>query len=169
MQIQCQSVDTSVSSTENLHFFQNIEGYNVTRLKWGTDKFKVPVTLSFWVRTNCFGTYCVGIENNATDRCCIKEYEVKSGFKWQKVVLTFPGCPDGVWNNTNGVGIRLRFALAVGDTYNDGIDGQWITNDELSTSNQVNFMSNTNHRFFITGVQLENHEQRYRLRTSFTC
>ena len=26
---------------------------------------------------------------------------------------------------------------AVGDTYNDGIDGQWITNDELSTSNQV--------------------------------
>ena len=110
MQIACQSVDTSVSSTENLHFFQNIEGYNVTRLKWGTDK-AVPVTLSFWVRTNCFGTYCVGIENNATDRCCIKEYEVKSGFKWQKVVLTFPGCPDGVWNNTNGVGIRLRFAI----------------------------------------------------------
>ena len=154
MQIACQSVDTSVSSTENLHFFQNIEGYNVTRLKWGTDK-AVPVTLSFWVRTNCFGTYCVGIENNATDRCCIREYEVRSEFNWQKVVLTFPGCTDGVWNNTNGVGIRLRFALAVGDTYDDGIDGQWITNDELSTSNQVNFMSNTNHRFFITGVQLE--------------
>ena len=153
MQIACASY-TSLASTQNVHFFQNIEGYNITRLKWGTDK-AVPVTLSFWVRCNYPGIYCVGIENNATDRCNIREYTINPGFTWQKVVLTFPGCPDGVWDNLTNTGIRLRFCLGTGDTYDDGVDGQWISSDELATSNQTNFMDSNNNRFFITGVQLE--------------
>ena len=153
MQIACASY-TSLASTQNVHFFQNIEGYNITRLKWGTEK-AIPVTLSFWVRCNYPGIYCVGIENNATDRCNIREYTINPGFKWQKVVLTFAGCPDGVWDNLTNTGIRLRFCLGTGDTYNDGVDGQWISSDELATSNQTNFMDSNNNRFFITGVQLE--------------
>ena len=153
MQIACASY-SGLSGTQNVHFFQNIEGYNITRLKWGTEK-AIPVTLSFWVRCNYPGIYCVGIENNATDRCNIREYTINPGFKWQKVVLTFPGCPDGVWDNLTNTGIRLRFCLGTGDTYNDGVDGQWISNDELATSNQTNFMDSNNNRFFITGVQLE--------------
>ena len=154
MQIACTGTDTSIGSTQNLHFFQNIEGYNTIGLKWGTT-FASDVTLSFWVRSNVAGIYCVGLENNATDRSCIKEYTVNSGFRWQKVVLTFPGCTDGTWVKDNGCGIRLRFCLAVSDAYNDGVDGVWGTTDELSTGNQTNFMTSTNNRFFITGVQLE--------------
>ena len=154
MQIACTGTDTSIGSTQNLHFFQNIEGYNTIGLKWGTT-FASDVTLSFWVRSNVPGIYCVGLENNATNRSCIKEYTVNSGFKWQKVVLTFPGCTDGTWVKDNGCGIRLRFCLAVSDAYNDGVDGVWGTTDELSTGNQTNFMTSTNNRFFITGVQLE--------------
>ena len=154
MQIACTGTDTSIGSTQNLHFFQNIEGYNTIGLKWGTT-FASDVTLSFWVRSNVAGIYCVGLENNATDRSCIKEYTVNSGFRWQKVVLTFPGCKDGTWVKDNGCGIRLRFCLATGDSYNDGVDGVWGTTDELSTGNQTNFMTSTNNRFFITGVQLE--------------
>jgi hypothetical protein len=125
MQIACASY-SGLSGTQNVHFFQNIEGYNITRLKWGTEK-AIPVTLSFWVRCNYPGIYCVGIENNATDRCNIREYTINPGFKWQKVELTFPGCPDGVWDNLTNTGIRLRFCLGTGDTYNDGVDGQWIS------------------------------------------
>ena len=154
MQLACTNGDASISTTQNTHFFQNIEGYNITHLQWGTVR-AAPVTLSFWVKCNVPGIYCVGLENNATDRSCIREYEVKPGYKWQKVVLTFPGCQDGVWDNENGVGIRLRFCLAVGDTYNDGVDGIWGTTDELATPNQTNWMINSNSRYFITGVQLE--------------
>lgn len=154
MLISCQGADTSIASTQNVHFFQNIEGYNIARLGWGTPSAK-PVTLSFWVRCNVPGTYCVGLENNATNRSCMREYEVKPGHKWQKIVLTYPGCRDGTWEVTNSAGIRLRFALAVGETYNDGVDGVWGTSDELSTANQENFMSSINNRYFITGVQLE--------------
>ena len=154
MLISCQGADTSLASTQNTHFFQNIEGYNIARLGWGTPGAK-PVTLSFWVRCNLPGIYCVGLENSATDRSCIREYEVKPGHNWQKVVLTFPGCTDGSWEVTHGTGIRLRFCLASGTQYDDGIDGQWVNSDELTTGNQENFMSSINNRYFITGVQLE--------------
>ena len=154
MQIACTGTDTSLSSTQNLHFFQNIEGYNTARLGFGTPGAK-PATLSFWVRSNVPGTYCVGLENNAVNKCCIREYTVKSGFKWQKVKLTFPGCTDGTWETTNACGIRVRFALSSGSQYIDGIDGEWVNTDELTTGNQVNFMDSTSNRYFITGVQLE--------------
>ena len=154
MQIACTGTDTSLASTQNLHFFQNIEGYNIIQLGWGTPGAK-PATLSFWVRSNIAGTYCVGLENSATNRCCIREYTVDPGNKWQKVVLTFPGCFDGSWESTHGCGIRVRFALTSGTQYDDGIDGQWVNSDELTTGNQVNFMSSTSNRYFITGVQLE--------------
>ena len=101
MQIACTGTDSSIGSTQNLHFFQNIEGYNTIGLKWGT-AFASDVTLSFWVRSNAPGTYCVGLENNGTDRSCIKEYTINPGFSWQKVVLTFPGCSDGTWVKDNG-------------------------------------------------------------------
>lgn len=154
MQIACSGVDNALDTQENLHFFQNIEGYNTIGLKWGTVNAS-DVTLSFWVRTNVPGIYCVGLENNSTNRCCIKEYTVESGFDWQKIVLTFPGCKDGTWVKDNGCGIRVRFCLGTGNAYNDGIEGEWVNSDELSTANQTNFMTSTSNRFFITGVQLE--------------
>jgi len=154
MQIAVQTDNSSLSSNENLHFFQNIEAYNTTRLGWGTPGAK-PATLSFWVRSNVPGTYCVGLENNAVNKTCIREYTVKPGFEWQKVALTFPGPTDGTWEATNSIGIRVRFCLASGTQYDDGIDGQWVNSDELTAGNQVNFVSSTSNRYFITGVQLE--------------
>ena len=154
MQIACTGTDTGLASTQNLHFFQNIEGYNIVPLAWGTPSAK-PATLSFWVRCNLPGTYCVGLENSATDKCCIKEYTVNPGHKWQKVVLTFPGCTSGTWESTYGCGIRVRFALSSGSQYDDGRDGEWVNTDELTTGNQVNFMTSTSNRYLITGVQLE--------------
>ena len=103
------------------------------------------------------GIFAVGLENSATDRCCIRDYQQNGNFRWNKVVLTFPGCPDGTWLQTNGTGMRVRFCLASGVTYDDGIDGVWVNSDQLCTtkSQVVNFMDSTNNRFMITGVQLE--------------
>ncbi len=154
MQIACASVDTSVSSSENVHFFQNIEGHNCAHLQWGTDNAK-PVTLSFWVKTNKEGIYSVGLENNNANRNCIREFFHDGTHKWQKFSMTYPGCIDGTWEQNNGLGIRVRFCLTSADQYGDGKDGVWVTTDELHAGRQTNFMDNTSNRFFITGVQLE--------------
>ena len=55
----------------------------------------------------------------------------------------------------NGIGLRVRFCLASGTTYDDGKEGEWVNSDELTAGTQVNFMSSTSNRFMITGVQLE--------------
>ena len=146
----------SLSSGHNVHFFQNIEAYNINHLGWGTMSAK-PVTLSFWVKTNVTGVFAVGLENSAHDRCCIRDYKQKGDSKWNKVILTFPGCTDGTWLTTDGCGMRVRFCLASGVQFDDGVDGVWVNSDELctTTSQVVNFMDSTNNRFFITGVQLE--------------
>ena len=154
MQIACSNGDSSVTGNENAHFFQNIEGYNIAHLRWGS-RYASPVTLSFWVRSNVPGIYCVGLENGATDRTCIKEYKIEPGFGWQKVELTFPGCTDGTWTTNNGCGMRVRFCLASGNSYTQGVNGSWVNSDELATPNQVNWMVDSNSRYFITGVQLE--------------
>ena len=152
-QIACAGT-ASLSSAHNTHFFQNIEGYNIVHLRWGKESAK-PVTLSFWVKTNKGGVYSVGLENNDINRCCIRNYYHDGSHTWKKYVLTFPGCRDGTWLTTNGIGMRVRFCLASGATHDDGVDGEWVNSDELHTGNQTNFMSSTNNRFFITGVQLE--------------
>ena len=154
MQIACASDNSSLSSTENLHFFQNIEGHNMSHLGWGTKHAK-PVTLSFWVKTNCAGLYNVGLENGNADRCCIRTFYQNGMHTWNKVVLHYSGCSDGTWLTTNGCGMRVRFCLASGAQYDDGNEGQWVNSDELTAGTQVNFISSTNNRFFITGVQLE--------------
>ena len=56
MQIACASDNSSLSANENLHFFQNIEGYNMAHLGWGT-RAATPVTLSFWSKSNVPGYY----------------------------------------------------------------------------------------------------------------
>ena len=154
MQIACAGADTSITSSENVHFFQNIEGYTCAHLEWGTDNAK-PVTLSFWVKTNKEGIYSVGLENNGADRNCIREYFHDGTHQWQKFSMTYPGCTDGTWVKDKGLGIRVRFCLASADQYGDGKDGVWVNSDELHAGRQTNFMDSTNNRFFITGVQLE--------------
>tara|TARA_B100000131_G_scaffold41185_1_gene37113 strand:- start:153 stop:1334 length:1182 start_codon:yes stop_codon:yes gene_type:complete len=154
MQIACASDNSSLSSTENLHFFQNIEANNMCHLGWGTQNAK-PVTLSFWVKTNCAGVYNVGLENRNTDRTCIRTFYQNGMHTWNKVVLHYSGCADGTWNYGTNTGLRVRFCLASGTQYDDGVEGEWVHSDELTAGTQVNFMSSTNNRFMITGVQLE--------------
>ena len=154
MQIACASDNSSLSSTENLHFYQNIEANNMCHLGFGTKNAK-PVTLSFWVKTNCAGVYNVGLENRNTDRTCIRTFYQNGMHTWNKVVLHYSGCSDGTWNYGNGTGLRVRFCLASGTQYDDGKEGEWVNSDELTAGTQVNFISSTSNRFMITGVQLE--------------
>ena len=156
MQIACTGTG-ALSSSHNSHFYQNIEGYNIRHLKWGTEYAK-PVTLSFWAKTNKGGVYCVGLENNDVNRCNIREFHLRGNvYEWQKIVLTFKGSSNGTWKNDNNIGIRVRFCLASGSTFHiaDNEEGTWLAQDELCTANQVNFNDNTSNRFFISGIQLE--------------
>ena len=48
----------------------------------------------------------------------------------------------------------MSFVLAMGSDYH-GTNNAWSSGSALATSNQVNWMDNTNNNFYLTGVQLE--------------
>mgnify|MGYP000966116682 CR=1 FL=1 len=149
VKIDCQTVDSSISSGEYCSFNQPIEGFNWLPLA------QKSVTLSFWVKATKTGTYCVRLSNSGSDRSCVMEYSVSTTNTWEKKTVTFPASPSaGTWNYTNGIGATLGFTLAAGSTIQTTA-GAWQSGIYIGTSNQVNACDSTSNDFYLTGIQLE--------------
>ena len=156
----CTTADASPSASDNIQFQQRFEGQNLQYIKKGTSSAE-SLTLSFWVKSNKTGTYCISlikIDNTRYDY--IAEYSISSADTWEKKTITI--APDsniqaagGAIDNDNGIGFYCQFTLANGSG-RQGSNETWNTSTPAtSTSNQVNFLDNTANEFYITGVQLE--------------
>jgi len=145
---------TSTNANDRSRFFQNIEGFNIADLGWGTANAKT-VTVSFWARSTVAGTYSGSITNSTGARSYIFTYTLTAN-TWTFVTATIPGCPDGTWGATNSTGILVGpITLNCGSTY-QGTSGSWIAGDARGTSSSTYLAtSNSGAVFNITGVQLE--------------
>lgn len=150
LRVAVTTADTSIASTDAYAVYHAVEGYNARDLIGRT------FTLSFWVRSTKTGTHCVAFSNSTVDRSYVATYTVNASNTWEKKSVTVSGglITAGTWNWTNGVGIYLRFTLAVGST-RQTTAGAWQTGEFWGTSAQVNCMDSTSNIFAITGVQLE--------------
>ena len=150
--IDCQTVDSSIGSTDICAFEQKIEGYNWLPLA------QKALVLSFWVKATKTGTYCVSLRNNRSgtpDRSYVAEYTVSQSDTWEFKTITITASPSaGTWNYTNGNGCSLSFCLAGGSSFQTTA-GAWQTGNYLCTSNQVNACDSTSNNFRVTAVQLE--------------
>ena len=148
------TADTSLDSGHRYQVAQHIEAQNLQYLKWGTSS-ATSLTLSFWVKSNKTGTYCVGmVHGDASAISYVKEYTVSTSNTWEKITLTFPGYTPTNFNNDNGVGIYLGWSLGAGSNFHSTAN-QWTGSFEYSTANQVNLADSTSNEWYITGVQLE--------------
>ena len=145
---------TSTNANDRSRFFQNIEGFNIADLGWGTANAKT-VTVSFWARSTVAGTYSGSITNSTGARSYIFTYTLTAD-TWTFVTATIPGCPDGTWGATNSTGILVGpITLNCGSTY-QGTSGSWIAGDARGTSGSTYLAtSNSGAVFNVTGVQLE--------------
>ena len=163
LKLVCTGVDSSVAAGAHSTFMQNIEAQNLQHLQYGTASAKT-ITLSFWVKSNKTGTYCVAIEKPDTTAYRIPiEYSISSADTWEQKKITITPTAGstslitgsgGVINNDNGLGLGIRFSLVMGSTY-QGTNNTWSTSNVLATSNQVNWQDSTSNNFYITGLQLE--------------
>ena len=131
---------------------QNIEGYNMTDLGWGTANAQT-VTLSFWVRSSKTGIYTAMLKNNAATASYAAEYTISSANTWQKITITIAGPTIGTWLTTNGLGMQMVFWLCGQNS--QGTPNQWNAYNVNMSTNQVNFFDTSGATFYITGVQLE--------------
>lgn len=147
--ISCSAVDAAVAAGEFATLEYAIEGYD-----WRQIAHK-PTNLSFWVNTRQSGVYAVSFANTGNDRSFVQNYTISAIATWTKVSIPVPEAPTaGTWDYSSGIGLRVRFALEAGTTYQGGA-GNWTAANLLATSSQVNFLGSAGNTFAITGIQLE--------------
>jgi len=138
----------SVATGQYAGFDTRIEGYDFRSIA------QKPMTLSFWVKTNVSGIYCVSMLNAGQNQACVMPYTISTTGVWTPVTLTFPKSPSaGTWDYSSGIGLQVYFTLAAGSTYQAG-GGNWTATLALATSAQVNFLTTANNLFRIAGVKL---------------
>jgi len=162
LEANCTTADGSIAANHYAAIYTNIEAQNCMSLLYGTSNAKT-ITLSFWVKSNLTGTFCVAFyKDDTTTYWCAKEYTIAAADTWEKKTLTVKATEGsttlitnsaGHIDQDNGVGIALYFGLVSGSNYHGSAD-VWETGT-LFTSNQTNFLSSTSNNFYLTGIQLE--------------
>jgi hypothetical protein len=143
----------SVGSGDFFVLAQNIEGYNVADLNWGTANAKT-ITLSFQVYSSLTGTFGGALVGGATYSYPFT-YTISSANTWTTISVTIAGpTSGGTWDTTNGSGLIVRFGLGVGTTYS-GTAGSWTANNYFSATGATSVVGTNGATFYITGVQLE--------------
>ena len=143
----------TVGSSDYFAIAQNIEGFNVADLGWGTANAKT-VTLSFWVRSSLTGTFGGSVRNSADNRSYPFSYTINTANTWEYETITIAGDTSGTWVTNNGTGIKLTFSLGMGSSLS-GTAGAWAASQFLSATGATSVVGTNGATFYITGVQLE--------------
>ena len=163
VKLACTTADASIGADEYAYFPQTIESQNLQPLQYGTANAQT-ITLSFWVKSNKTGTYCIQLRKKTnTIYYYTKEYTISSADTWEQKKITITPTAGsttlitnsaGAITNDNSGGLEVGFALAMGDTY-EGTNDTWTASATYATSSQVNWLDSTSNNFYLTGVQLE--------------
>ncbi len=143
----------SVGASDYFAVLQEVEGFNSADLAWGTANAST-VTVSFWVRSSLTGTFGGTIGNSANNRAYPFTYAISAANTWEQKSVTIAGDTSGTWLTNNGIGLRVKFGLGVGSTYN-GTAGSWQASNLISATGSVSVVGTSGATFYLTGVQLE--------------
>lgn len=153
------NVDTANASLSGGDFFtleHLFEGQNLQALKKGTAD-ALPVTLSFWVKSNVTGTFICEFDDNDNSRNINKSYTVDASATWEHKTITFEGDTSGLLDNDASNSARIIWWLDAGSAFRGGtLATSWeSTNNVDRVEGGVTFADTVNNYFQITGVQLE--------------
>ena len=148
----------SVGSNDFAQLLYKIEGYDLSRLAYGTSDAKTS-TISFWVKSSVTGSFPFGLQNHDGTRVFPVTYTVNSANTWEYKTITIAGDTGGTWTtNNNTTGMRFTFLWISGSNFTGGVDGGgWAATTGFAnlTSSYTANLDVVNATFQITGVQLE--------------
>jgi hypothetical protein len=144
LKMDCTTAEASPPSTVYAAINQKFEGQNLQYLKKGTAN-AVPLTLSFWVKSNKTGTYIAEIDDDTNSRNINKSYTVDLADTWEKKTITFEGDTSGTLNNTNAESLNVNFFLGAGTNFTSGtLATTWESTTNANRAvGQVNLADNT--------------------------
>ena len=139
-------------------FEYRVEGYDATRLGWGTTEGK-DVTLSFWIKSNRTGINTIDftLQGGSTNPFIARQYTINSADTWEYKTITIPGHTTATnvkIDSTNAFTI-FWWALS-GSTFNSGeIVKGWGAQTPANRAPGTSATIASGDYWQITGVQLE--------------
>ena len=146
------AANTIASSTYHTVRY-TVEGYDAKQLNCGNSSAKT-VTLSFYVKSSLTGTFGLNFTNSANNRSYATTYAISSA-DWEQKTITLTLDTSGTWLTTNGVGLEINWALAIGSSYQTSTLNQWQDNWRFPDTGANTLMTTNGATFQLTGVQLE--------------
>ena len=142
--------NTSYWSVETL-----LEGQNLQHLAYGSSAAKT-VTVSFWVKSNITGTYCVNLYQDDGSSNFPKTYTIDTADTWEYKTLSYTGNTATALDNDNLKSLRTMFFLVAGSDMTSGSTGSRAayTNATFAAGHSAQIDA-VNDYWQITGVQLE--------------
>jgi len=139
-------------------FEYRTEGYDASRLGWGTTEAK-EVTISFWIKSNRTGIYTVDftMQNGSTDPFIARQYTINSANTWEYKTITIPAHTTATnvkIDSTNAFSI-FWWALS-GSTFNSGeIVKGWGAQTPANRAPGTSATIASGDYWQMTGVQME--------------
>jgi hypothetical protein len=153
----CTTAEAISAGSDRMVFEHRIEGQNVQQLKYGTSSAE-SLTLSFWVKSNKTGTYCLEFFNQDNSRQTTQLYTIDSSNTWEKKTITISGDTSQGFTNDNNFSLGIFWWLGAGTDYTSGTR-QTTWSDKVDVNRAVgqtvNLADNTANEWYITGIQLE--------------
>jgi len=143
----------SVAAGDVVTYRQQIEGFNIADLGWGTAS-AATITVSFWVRSSLTGTFGGSVKNGGSTRSYPFTYTISVADTWEQKTVIIAGDTTGTWPTDNTSGLILSFGLGVGST-TSGTAGAWAGANYNSATGATSVVGTNGATFYITGVQLE--------------
>jgi hypothetical protein len=131
--------------------YQQIEGYRIARLGWGT-VYAQPITIGFYSKHHRPGLYSVSVRNGTVDRAYLATYAHSVADVEQYNFITIPGDVSGTWAAGNTAGMIIAFSLGAGSNFTAPSANTWLAGGYQAAPGQVNAVAATSDVFRITGV-----------------
>ena len=146
--------DTSLASGDYYLLRQNIEGYDVQDLGFGTSANKI-VTLSFYVKSSVTGTFGGSFKNDALNRSYTFSYTINAANTWERKIITFTADNTGTWEKTTTGGLIINWSLGHGSSFTTSNINTWESANYNQPSGSTNLMATAAATWQLSGVQLE--------------
>ena len=156
LKIDCTTADASPASSDYVFFTHKLEGQDLQHLKKGTSN-ALPVTLSFWVKSNMTGAYQFNLRDNDNVRYISASYTIDASGAWEYKTITLAGDTTGVLDNDANESLKLEWWLDSGSNFNSGtLNTSWTaaSNANRNVGATVNIGDSTSNYWQITGVCL---------------
>ena len=156
LKMLCSTADTSLASNEQVYIQYKVEGQDCQRIAKGHGSDALPMTLSFYVKTNKTGLYTVRIYDRDNGRNVSGSYTV-SNADWNRYSITFPADASGKLDDDNNSSLEFFWHLVGGSDITGGsLQTTWAaSSDTGAATGQVNLGDTLNNAWEITGIQLE--------------